>query len=452
MAEVLDAPVREETEKRTAINKPFYKKPGYIVAMAVVALVAVVLGLRYYLYAASHESTDDAFIDAHIVEISPKVSGYILKVYVKDNQVVKEGDLLAEIDPKDYQAKLDQVNAAMQAAEAMSKSASKNVDLTRVTTAASVQQAASGLEAASSAAKAAQAQIQSARAKHEQAGAQVNAAMAAFNQAKADVAASEADRDLAKADLKRYQLLYERDEVSKQRLDQAATNAQTADAKLDAAQQAAATAQARVNEAEASEKAAASAVSSAESDAETARAQVGEARGKLSGANSAPQQVAVSQANAENAGADIGQQKAQVEQASLNLSYTKIYAPIGGRVTRKAIEIGSYVQVGQALMALVPEEVWVTANFKETQLDDIRPGQHVDIFIDAYPDKTFSGHVDSIQAGTGARFSLLPPENATGNYVKVVQRVPVKILLDGAADPKHLLAPGMSVVPEVKIK
>jgi membrane fusion protein (multidrug efflux system) len=180
---------------------------------------------------------------------------------------------------------------------------------------------------------------------------------------------------------------------------------------------------------------------------------VNEALGRLDQANTAPQQVAVSEAQATSAGANIEELQAAVAQAELELSYTKIYAAEAGRVTHKAIEVGALVQVGQPLLAIVPGEVWVTANFKESQIGSIKPGQPVDVSVDAYPDKVFKAHVDSIQAGTGARFSLLPPENATGSYVKVVQRLPVKIVFEAnQIDSQHMLAPGMSAVPEVKVK
>jgi len=172
----------------------------------------------------------------------------------------------------------------------------------------------------------------------------------------------------------------------------------------------------------------------------------------LAQANTGQQQVAVSQAQAQTAGASMEQLQAALDEAELELSYTKIYAPDSGRVANKSVEEGALVQAGQPLLAVVPGDVWVTANFKESQIGRMQPGQPVEISVDAYPDKTFKGHVDSIQPGTGARFSLLPPENATGNYVKVVQRVPVKIVFDEPPDPKHMLAPGMSVEPEVKIR
>ena len=190
----------------------------------------------------------------------------------------------------------------------------------------------------------------------------------------------------------------------------------------------------------------------AQAQVKQTQAEVGGARAKLKEAGAAPQQVAVSQAQAGTAGGDVQQSQAAVDEAELELSYAKIYAPSDGRITRKTVQEGAYVQVGEALLAIVPDDLWVTANFKETQLNDVRPGQPVEISVDAFPGKIFNAHVDSIQRGSGSRFSLLPPENASGNYVKVVQRVPVKIVFDQPPDPNYPLGPGMSVVPEVRVK
>jgi len=235
-------------------------------------------------------------------------------------------------------------------------------------------------------------------------------------------------------------------------LDAAVAAARTADAEVEAARQKVAASEAQVNEARSAESAQAHTAQSAQTQITGAQAQVSEAQGRLAQANTAPQQIAVSEAQAQTAGANLESLRAALDEAELQLSYTKIYAPEAGRVTRKSVEVGALVQVGQPLLAVVPGEVWVTANFKESQIGQIRPGQPAEITVDAYSDKTFKGHVDSIQACTGARFSLLPAENATGNYVKVVQRIPVKIVFDEAPDPQHLLAPGMSVVPQVKVK
>ena len=374
-------------------RRPLYRRPAFLLAAALVLLVAVIFGLRYWAYARTHESTDDAFIDGHIVQVSPKVSGYVAKVYVTDNQQVKEGDLVAELDARDYDARLEAARAALAAGLAREREAQAGVSLTRATTRANVQQSSSGVQQARSGVESARAAAAAERSKIGQTSAGVATAQAGVAQAEAQVA------------------------------------------------------EARSAEAAQSEQA-----RRAQTLIGGAQAGVGEALGRLAQAGAGEQQVAVSQAQAETAGASIAQLRAAVEQAELELSYTKIYAPESGRVTRKAVEEGALVQPGQPLMAVVSGDVWVTANFKETQLDKIRPGQPVEITVDAYSGKTFKAHVDSIQAGTGARFSMIPPENATGNYVKVVQRVPVKIVFDEPPDPNHMLAPGMSVTPEVQIR
>jgi membrane fusion protein (multidrug efflux system) len=280
----------------------------------------------------------------------------------------------------------------------------------------------------------------------------VNTAQANVQQAQAQVNAAQAELVRANADVARYQELYSKDEVSRQRLDQAIATARTAEAQLQAAREKVAAASSQVTEMQAAQNASAENARKAQAQIAAAQAQVQEAQGRFAQANTAPQQVAVSEAQAQTASASIEQLQAAVAQAELELSYTKIYAPDTGRVTHKSVEEGALVQSGQPLMAIVPGDVWVTANFKESQIGSMQPGQPVEITVDAYPDKTFKGHVDSIQAGTGTRFSLLPAENATGNYVKVVQRVPVKIVFDEPPDPRHMLAPGMSVEPEVKIR
>ena len=434
-------------------KRPVYKRPAFLIGAVVLLLIVAIVGLRYWLYARSHESTDDAFIDGHIVQISPKASGYISKVYVKDNQNVNAGDLIAEIDPRDYEAKVAQAKAALNAGIAQHKQAQTQVTLTRVTGRANVQQAAAGVQQARSGVAGARAGAASERSRTNQAAAGIRTASANVQQAQAQVAAALAEAARANADVQRYQTLYDKDEISRQRLDQAIAAARTANAQVDASKERVAAAEAQVNEARSSTSAAAQNAQRAQTQISGAQAQVNEAVGKLAQANTAPQQVEVSQAQAASAGANLEQLQAALDQAELELSYTKIFAPESGRIARKAIEVGTLVQVGQPLMAIVPGEVWVTANFKESQIGNIRPGESVEINIDAYPDKVFKGHVDSIQPGTGARFSLIPPENATGSYVKVVQRVPVKIVFEpNEIDPQHVLAPGMSVVPEVKVK
>jgi membrane fusion protein (multidrug efflux system) len=433
-------------------KKPLYKRPVFLIIAAIVLIVAGIFVVRYWLYARSHESTDDAFIDGHIIQLSPKISGYVAKVHVKDNQEVKEGDLLVEIDPSDYETRLQQAQAALDAGQARLKEARTGVELTRANTKASMQQATATVQQARSGVASSRAAAAAERSRINQAGAGVTTAQANVEQARSQVAAAEAEATRANADVERYQTLFSKDEISRQQLDQAVAAARTANAQVEAARGRVAAAEAQVSEARAAETTAAENARRAQTQVGGAQAGVNEALGRVAQANTAPQQVAVSQAQAETAGASIEQLRAAVEQAKLELSYTKIYAPESGRVTRKAIEEGVLVQVGQPLMAVVPGEVWVTANFKESQLGLVKPGQSVEIKVDAYPDKVFKAHVDSIQAGTGARFSLLPPENAAGNYVKVVQRVPVKIVFDEQPDPQHMLAPGMSVEPEVLVK
>jgi membrane fusion protein (multidrug efflux system) len=434
-------------------RRKLYQRPAVLIGAAIVLLLIIFLGGRYWLYARSHETTDDAFIDGHIVQVSPKVSGYVTKVYVTDNQTVKAGDLVAELDARDLEAKLDQAKAALNSGLAQQKQAETQVTLTRVSTHANVRQAAAGVQQARANERGARAGAASERSKTTQAGAGIGAAESNVQQARAQLSAAEAEAARANADVPRYQALFEKDEVSRQRLDQAIATARTADAQVEAARERVAALEAQTSEARAATSAQASTAQRAQTQVSAAQAQVNEALGRLSQANTAPQQVAVSQAQAASAGANLQQLQAAVDQAELELSYAKIYAPESGRVTRKAVEVGALVQVGQPLMAVVPGDVWVTANFKESQIGNIKPGQPVDITVDAYPDRVFKAHVDSIQAGTGARFSLIPPENATGSYVKVVQRVPVKIVFEqNQIDSQHQLAPGMSAVPEVKIK
>jgi membrane fusion protein (multidrug efflux system) len=439
-------------EPLVAKKRPLYKRPVFLIVAAILLIAVLIFGLRYWSYARSHETTDDAFIDGHIIQVSPKISGSVEKVYVTDNQHVKEGDLLAELDPRDYEVRLQQARAALDAGLARLKEARTGVELTRASGRAGVQQAAGTVQQARSGVESQRAAAAAERTRISQAAAGVTTAQANAAQARSQVAAAEAEATRASTDVQRYQELYAKDEISRQRLDQAIATARTANAQLEAARQRVLAAEAQINEARAGQVTAAENARRAQTQVGGAQAGVTEALGRLAQASTAPQQVALSQAQAETAGATIEQLRAAVQQAELELSYTKIYAPESGRVTRKAVEEGAILQAGQPLMAIVPGEVWVTANFKETQLNEIHPGQPVELKVDAYPGRVFKGHVDSIQAGTGARFSMIPPENATGSYVKVVQRVPVKIVFDEQPDAQQILAPGMSVEPEVKVK
>jgi membrane fusion protein, multidrug efflux system len=405
---------------------------------AAVLIAGLLVAAGYYWYSLSYESTDDAFIEGHLIAVSPRVAGHVAAVHVDDNQQVAKNQLLIEIDPRDFQARLDQARAALQAAVAQHKTAQINLDLTKITsTAAAV--------ASQSAVDTAQAQLSVARSRLPQVQAQILAAQANVEQARADVIAAEAEATRTKTDLERFTGLLNSEAASRQQLDYAVAAAQAAAARVTAVQKKVAAAEAQVAEAQANQQI-------ANDNIAQAQAQLAEAQARLVETNVAPQKIAAGASQLDTATAQIAQLQAQVDQAQLNLSYTKILAPDAGRVTKKNVEIGEFLQPGQSLLALVPQNVWVVANFKETQLDRMRPGQEVRIKVDAYPDKVFRGRVDSIQSGTGARFSLLPPENATGNYVKVVQRVPVKIVFDEPPDSAYLLAPGMSVIPRVKVR
>src|SRR6201988_1709318 len=391
----------DDYEKPGTVRRPLYKRPAVIVAASLVLIVCALIGLRYWSYAMSHESTDDAFIDGHIIQISPKASGYVARVYVDDNQQVKAGDLIVELDARDYGVRLAQAKAALEAGLARQNESQRTVSLTQASTAATVQQAQATVRRARSSVDSSRAGAAGFASRASQAGSAVSTAEANLEQARAQVAAAEAEATRARADVDRYRVLYEKDEVSKQQLDQAVASTDKASAQVDAARQRVAAATAQVNEALSARTAAIENARQAQVQIVGAQDGVGEAVGRLALANTAPQQVAVSMAQSQTAAATTDQLRAAVAQAELELSYTKIYATEDGRVTRKLVEQGALVQIGQPLLAIVPANVWVTANFKESQIGRMAVGQPVDIKVDAYPDKVFRGHVDSLQAGTG---------------------------------------------------
>lgn len=433
-------------------KSPRSKRTVLKIALVIIGLAAVAFGVRYYLHGRAYVTTDNAFIEGSIVQLSPKVGGYVTKVYIKDNQHVNKGDLLVEIDPRDYENRLSQANGQLQAAQARQKAAQLNVALTRATSSASVQQAAAGVRQARANVQSREAQLSAYSNQVAKAEAQIATQQSNVAQARAQLTSAEAEAARAQADAQRYQQLFAKDEVSRQQFETAQAAARSTAAKVAAAKAAVNSAQSLVTELQASERAAEGTLQQARAQVGESQAQVGEASGKLAEANSAPQQIAVSRAQVDTASADIAQAEAAVAQAELDLSHTKIYAPETGTITKKAVVEGALLNPGQPLLAVVPDELYVIANFKETQLEHVRAGQPVELKVDAYPGKVFAGKVDSIQTGSGARFSLMPPENATGNYVKVVQRVPVKIVFAEAPDKNFPLGPGMSVEPEVKVK
>jgi membrane fusion protein (multidrug efflux system) len=381
------------------------------------AIVLVAVAIELFLYYRNRESTDDAQVDGHITPIAAKISGRVQEVLVHDNEQVKAGQVLVKIDPRDYQAALDNANAALALAQSEAQSATVDVPRTRETVASGTSNAGAGLlgaEADLARAQAAYAQAQ-------------NSDLA---YAQANVAKAKANAELAQADLERYKPLMEKGEISKQQYDAAKANADATASALQAEQE-------RIAQATSS-------IDIAKAQLNAARAKVDQARAGVSSARADVQQVSMRTADAQGKLAKVEQARANVEAAQLNLSYTEIVAPVDGVATHKQVEVGQIVQLGQGLLVDVPlQDVWVTANFKETQLKKMRPGQKAEVKVDTYG-KTFSGHVDSIAGATGAMLSLLPPENATGNYVKVVQRIPVKIIVDPIPEQKAVLRPGMN--------
>jgi membrane fusion protein, multidrug efflux system len=391
-----------------------------VIAAAVVLLVAGV-GVWWWL-TRGQESTDDAQVDAHVTQIAARVGGTLLNVPVHDNQQVEAGTVLVQIDPRDYEVAVAKARAELADAEASATAAQSNVPITATSASSGVSTAQGSVEQAQSVVQASEKEVEAARARQ-------SAAQGRLREA-------EANATRTSRDVERLKGLLAKDEVAQQQYDAAVAAAEGAKAAVD-------TARSQIAEAEAN-------IRMSESRQVQARAGEQQARAALRTAQTGPEQVAATRARAASAQARVEQSKATLAQAELNLQYTTVKAPAGGVISRKGVNPGQVVQAGQTLLALVQtSDVWITANFKETQLADMRPGQKASVEVDAYDGRTFQGHIDSIAAATGARFSLLPPENATGNFVKVVQRVPVKILLDANQDPEHLLRPGMSVTPTV---
>jgi membrane fusion protein (multidrug efflux system) len=360
-------------------------------------------------------------------------------VLARDNQVVREGELLVEIDPRDYEIRVQQARAALAMAEAAERAAVTEVPMTRETAASRIEQTRAAVEAARVAVEMGRAQVAETRAR-------VEGRQAAVAAARADAAVAEASLDKARRDLERMARLAAQGLVSTQEHDAAQTADRAAAATLEAARR-------RLAQAEREAEQAAAEVRTRELAADQAERRAREARAHLAEAQSNRAQVPMKEAGAGRAAASVEQARADVAAAELQLAKTRVVAPADGVVSKKTVEPGQLVQPGQPLLAVVPlHGIWVVANFKETQVGRIRPGQRVTVSVDTFPDRVFHGAVDSISAGTGARFSMLPPENATGNWVKVVQRVPVKVLLDGYRPNPHILRPGMSATVTVHLR
>jgi membrane fusion protein (multidrug efflux system) len=390
----------------------------------VVAIIA--LGATVFVWATSgRESTDDAQVEAHVTPIAARVGGTVLTGPVADNQPVEAGTILVEIDTREYQLALDRARAELATADADAVAASTSVPIASTTTTSGVSSA--------------EADVQQADASVAEATHSLEASTARLESAQARLREQEANAARDARDAERLKGLLAKDEISRQQFE-------TATAQAEASRAAADSARSLVREAELTLRVAESRIT---------QAKVGQPRAAagLRLARTGPEQVAAARARARSAAARVKQWQAAVGRAELDLEHAVVKAPVAGIVSRKSVEPGQVIQAGQPLMTVIPlDRVWVTANFKETQLDGMRPGQRVSIAVDAYGGRSFAGKVDSIAAATGSRFSLLPPENASGNFVKVVQRVPVKIVLDAGQDREHLLRPGMSVTPTVYTK
>ncbi len=409
MAESTPTAMQAPPDESTEVSQPTSGRKGIIIAVVVVLLL---VAIGFYWRSTYSEDTDDAQINGHLIQVSARIAGQVIKVDVDENQKVNKGDLIAELDPRDYEVAVENAKAALASADANAAAARVNVPITSINTGSNLSSAGSDVVGAQAGVSQAEQQLAAAHARVTQA---------------------EANNAKAQADLVRYKPLVEKDVISKQQYDAAVAAADAA--------------KAAVADAHANEQAAADGVRVANQKTLSAQAQ-------FKSAQSGPQQVAAQTARAKQALAQMQQAQAQLDQANLNLSYTKIVAPAAGIITRKSVEINQNVSTGQNLLTLVSlEGLWVTANFKETQLKYMSPGQEVEIGVDA-TGKKYHGKVTQIGGATGSVLSLFPPENATGNYVKVVQRVPVRIDFDNLnnEDPNHVLRPGLSVEPKVRVK
>jgi membrane fusion protein, multidrug efflux system len=405
----------DDNQKKQGLSRIFHEHPVGARAAALLLLAVVILGGGLFLWnSLAWESTDDGQVNGHIMPLSARINGYVLEVPVIEGQLVHAGDVLVTIDPKDYKIALEQAQATFEDAQASAASSRFNIPITSVTTQSNVDSASTAVENAEAGFKAAEQNLESAKAVLEQAEA---------NAAKSD------------ADLVRYQQLVAKEDISHQQYDQAVAAAKANRSGVVSG---------RAN------------VEAAEQAVHQAQGKLLQARADLRSAQTAPQQISMTLAKADAADAQARERKALLDQADLNLSYTVVRSPVTGILGKRTVEVGQNVGIGQELVEVVPlDDVWVTANFKETQLAHMRPGQPVEIKVDAYG-RTWKAHVTNMGAGAGSVFSLLPPENATGNYVKVVQRVPVRLDFDRSAgsdfNAEGLLKPGLSVEPEVRVR
>jgi membrane fusion protein (multidrug efflux system) len=416
------------------------RRPLLLAAALVLGLgVAIPYGVRAWRYSQDHVSTDDAYVAGHIAPVSARVAGHVVEVLVRDNQDVKAGDPLVRLDPRDFETAVSQARAAVEAARGELADAAASVPLVEASTESLVRQADAAMRAIEEGVAVAAHDLEERRG-------ELRAKEAAVAAAEADIRAAEAAFERARLDRDRAVELARAQLVARQEADHAEAAYRSAGAALDAARE-------KLRQARGEAERAAAAVRSQGAALAQARRRVDESGASLANAQSQRQQVGVRRAQVGAARGRLAEALASLEQAQLNLAYRAVRAPMAGRVTKKTVEVGQVVQPGQQLLAVVDlDDVWVVGNYKETDLTRVRPGQRVTITVDTYPGTVFRGRVDSIQAGSGAVFALLPPENASGNFVKVVQRVPVKLVFEPGENSRHLLVPGMSVVPTIELR
>ena len=422
-----DPGLQSPTAEFAAIAKPRQSgKKLFLLSFATLLCASlVVAGFIWWQYAITHEDTDDAYVDGDMTSISSRLPGTVTEVYVRDNQVVKAGQLLLKLDPRDYANAVDQARADYDLAMRQYGEAQTSVQQTATSADAQVLQSTGDVGNAAAGVAAAEAAIAEAKANVQQAHSQLKEKIAT--------------REQAELDYKRYRVLDKAGAVTGQQYDQARTNLTVAQAQETAAQTMLGQSKERLSQAEASYH--------------RALASVTKSKGNVQAAAAATKQIAVNAEHVKVTQAQVQKAKAALDMALLNLSYTEIHAPISGKVGKRALQVGQRVAAAQPLLAIVQDHAWVTANFKETQLGHMRPGQPVDVTVDTYADHKFHGHVDSLSPASGARFAVLPPDNATGNFTKIVQRVPVKIVLDTTAQElaQYPISHGMSCEVTIKV-
>lgn len=424
-----------------------------ITPIIVIAILVVggLWGWSWWRHARQYQSTDNAQVTGNILPISSRVAGQVVKVTVADNQPVKKGDLLVELDRRDFELKVKLAREALEAARKNASIATWKVQLAQEAWHADVQETTSSLESTRRQVATAGERVETARLTREQTAIDIDKARANVAQAQANVKVAQAEQERLASDLERYRKLYQNEEVSEQQFQASETAADQARLRVQAARDQVAVAQAQVDQARAASAVASQAIVTQQASQAELSSHTGEAQGRVMRAQTGSTQVSLARAQEKAAQTEVGRAKAALEQAELELSYTRIYAPADGLIARKNVEVGQYVQPGSPFLAVVDDsDLWVVANLKETQMGKVVPGLPARIVVDAYPGKTVEARVQSIQAGTGAVFSMFPPENASGNFVKVVQRIPVKLVPDGSWP--FPVRPGMSVEASIKVE